>query len=148
MGFNHLFLVTMLQNSSKLKLSWVSVLFIMQALCINSVNSSSFKVSPNSLAMRLKLSKSAYPWPSLSQIWNTRVIPSLDVQSPTFEQTISRNSSNLMGLLIYFRPLIISKTIELLPLRPSSSRIFSISTGSIDPPLSSSNKSKVSLSYL
>jgi hypothetical protein len=63
----------------------------MYALCINYVNSSSFRVSPNYLAILLKLSKSTKPFPYLSHIWNILETPSLDFSSPTLEQIISKN---------------------------------------------------------
>lgn len=119
----------------------------MWVLCIISVISSSFMVYPSSLATCLIFSKSIKPALSVSYKANSFFRPSLDFVSPNRLQMISRNSSKFMGLFLLCKSLIIVNTTLFLLSKPSSSRIFWISAGSIVPPWSSSKRSNVAFSY-
>ena len=123
-------LVAMLLNSSKLKLSLVSLLPMMKLLCIVSMISSSFRVSPNFLEILLKLLKSITRCPRVRTLLSC--LPWIWHRSHDSKEFIKIDGRFMSESCDHLEHDFSS------PLSPSSSSTFSIFMGLMVPPPSAS----------
>ena len=121
------------------------VLLSTEAWCIMFFNSSSLRFSPNSLATLLMESKSTYPVPSVSYNSNILFTPSLVLTFPIFSQMASKKVSKSISPSRVVKWLTNSNSTGFLLCISWLFTTFDISSASIDPLPSVSNKLKISL---